>query len=169
MLAVDHRLGRSLRVLAGGVLPLQLLRPRREQQELGEVAIEHRQIGDLTGVEARRDVGTVRGEQRRTAGDGDLVGELTDFEDELHWRLRIDADFDALHDRSLEAGELGLHLVRPGQQALFDEHSVFGGDDGVGGLSSETGDVDSDAGENGAARIRDRPADAAIDGLRAER
>ena len=47
VLAVDHRLGRALRVLAGGVLPLQLLRAGREQQELGEVAIEHRQVGEL--------------------------------------------------------------------------------------------------------------------------
>ena len=52
VLAVHHRLRRALRVLAGGVLPPQLLRARRQQDELGEVAVEDRQVGELLGVEA---------------------------------------------------------------------------------------------------------------------
>ena len=58
-----------------------------------------------------------------------------ELEHEVDRRLRVDADFDALHDCVLEAGELGLHFVGAGQQPLFDEESGFVGDDGVGGLA----------------------------------
>ena len=51
VLAVDHRLGGALRVFARRVLPLKLLRARRQQDELREVAIEHRQVGDLLRIE----------------------------------------------------------------------------------------------------------------------
>ena len=59
MLTVHHRLRRTLRVLARGVVPLELLRARGEQEELGEVAIQDRQFGDLFRVEACGDVSAV--------------------------------------------------------------------------------------------------------------
>ena len=59
VLAVHHDLDRALRVLGGRVLPGLLLGSRREQQEPREVPIEHREIRDLPGLEARRHVGAV--------------------------------------------------------------------------------------------------------------
>ena len=105
------------------MLPLQLLRAWRQQDELGEVAIENGEIGDLPGVEARGDVGAIRGQQRRTAGDRDLLGELADLERELHRRLRIDADDDLGYDRRLETGELRLHAVFARQETFLQEQS----------------------------------------------
>ena len=64
VLSVHHRLRRPLRVLAGRMLPLELLRAWREQNEFGEVVIQNRQIGDLFGVERRRHVGAIALEQR---------------------------------------------------------------------------------------------------------
>ena len=79
MLAVDHRLHRALRVLARRVLPAELLRAGRQQDELREVAIEHRQVGHLLRVECRRDVGAVGLEQRRTAGHLDRFGDRAEL------------------------------------------------------------------------------------------
>ena len=75
-LAVHHRLRGTLRVLRRGVLPAELLRARREQDELREVPVEHRRFGQLPLVEGRRHVGAVSLEQRRSAGDLDGLGEL---------------------------------------------------------------------------------------------
>ena len=119
VLAVDLRLRRPLRVLRRRVLPAHLLRARRQQDELGEVAIEHGQLGQLLGFEARRHVGAVGLEQRRAAAHRHLLGHRSDFELEVDRRLRVDADRDAWNDGGLEAGELRLHLVRAGQQPIL--------------------------------------------------
>ena len=47
VLAVDHGLGGALRVLAGRVVPAEPLGARRQQDELGEVAVEDGQLGEL--------------------------------------------------------------------------------------------------------------------------
>jgi len=64
MLAVHHRLRRPLRVLAGRMLPAQLLSARRQQDELGEVAVEDGEVGQLARVERGRDVGAIGTQQR---------------------------------------------------------------------------------------------------------
>ena len=59
VLAVHHGLDGALRVLGGCVLPGLLLGSRREQHEPREVPLEHREIRDLPGLEARGHVGAV--------------------------------------------------------------------------------------------------------------
>ena len=94
MLPVDHRLGGALRVFARRVLPPKLLRARRQQDELGKVAIEHRQVGNLFRIEVGGDIGAVGLQQRRSAGDFDLLADFTDLQVEVDGRLRVDADLD---------------------------------------------------------------------------
>ena len=151
VLAVDHRLRRPLRVLAGGMLPLELLRAGRQQDELGEVAIEHRQIGELLGVEPGRDVGAVDLQQRRSAGDHHLLGHGADRQREGDGCLRVHAHGNRRHDRGLEAGQFRLDLVGARQQPLFHEVAGLVGHRRVGGLPLDAGDRDRDAGQHGAA------------------
>ena len=66
VLAVDEDLLRTLRILGGCVSPTyQLLRARREQLELREVAVEDRQLRYILLVELDGNVGTVGFELRR--------------------------------------------------------------------------------------------------------
>ncbi len=165
VLAVDHRLGRTLRVLAGRVLPLELLRAGRQQDELGEVAIEHREIGELLVVEPRRHIGAIDFQERRSTRDHDLFGHRADRQRERDWCLRVHAHGNRRHHRRLEAGQFRLHLVGARKQPLFDEVAGLVGNRGVGGLALDTGDRDRDTGQHRARRIFYGPADAPVNSL----
>jgi hypothetical protein len=119
-------------------------------------------------VEAGGDVGAVRRQQGCAARNRDLIRELADLENERDGRLRVDAHFDALHDRLLETGQLRLHFVGTGQQPLLDEQAGLVRHHGIGSLPRQAGDVDGDPWKNTAARVGDGAADTAVDRLRAD-
>ncbi len=165
MLAVDHRLRRSLRVLARGVLPAELLRAGRQQDELREVAIEHRQIGDLPRIERRRDVGAIGLEQRAEPLHGDRFAQRPDLHPDVEARLRVDVDLDVRIDRLLESRELDLDLVDAWQESILDELPRLVGHDAVHGLAIEAGDGDGHTRQEAGGRIGHRTGDASVDSL----
>jgi len=94
------RMERSLRVLARGVVPGLLLGAGGEQDELGEVPVEDRHLGDLLGVQHGRHVGAVGLEELAFGGvDGHSLGELADVEPEIDLGLGVDVDPDGGDDR----------------------------------------------------------------------
>ena len=165
MLTVHHRLHRALRVLACGMLPLELLRARRQQDELGEIAVDDRQVRQLPPVERGRHVRAVGLEQRQSARHLNRFGNLSHGQFHRQGCLGIDVDDHRWDHRRLEAGQLRLHLVVARQQALLGEVARLVGHYGVNGLALDAGDGDGDAREDATAFVGDRSTDAAVDRL----
>ena len=111
--------------------PLLLLRARRQQDELGEIAIEHREIGNLLRLEGRRHVGAIDFQQRAARDDIDALGDGTRLEAEVHRRLRVDVDDDIREQGLLESLKVCLDFVDAGEQALLAIDAVAVGHDRI--------------------------------------
>ena len=163
VLAVDLDLGRSLRVLARRVLPLQLLRTGSQKDELREVAVEDGQLRNLPLRKARGHVGAVRLEQlslRSRYCDG--IAHLADFQADVHFGVGVDINHNRRNDRSLEPGHLDPDFVVAGQQALLRVQSRLVGYHRIGSLPTDTRDGDGRSRHDRSRRILDGTTDAAI-------
>jgi hypothetical protein len=121
VLAVDHSLSRALRVFAGGVLKAELLRARSEQDELREIAVEHRQIRDLPRLECDRHIGAVGLQYRGGSCDRDLFRELTGLQLNVRLGGSIHVDDHRFDHRSFETARLDFDPVCAGNQTRLVE------------------------------------------------
>jgi hypothetical protein len=165
VLPVHHRLSRTLGVFTRGVLPLKLLGARGEQDELREISIQHGKVRELLGVEVRGHVRAVRLQERRSARHLDLLGDLAQFQGEIHRRLRVDVHDDLGQDGGLETRQLGFDLVGAGDKTIFHVDSGFVRDRRIDSFPIEIRHRDRGAGNGGSGRILHDAADAAVDGL----
>ncbi len=89
-----------------------------------------------------------------------------DLQLDVECRLRVDVHADVRVDRLLEPGELDLHLVRTGQQALLDVVASFVGHDRVGRLALDAGDSDRHSGQQAARLVHHSTGNTAVNCLR---
>jgi hypothetical protein len=114
-LPVHQREVRALRVLRDVLLPLHGLGAGGEEDELGEVAVQHRQLGHLLALEGGGDVGPVRLEQLALRGlHHQMLADLAHGEVEVDPSLGVHAHDHRRDHLRLEAAQLGLDLGRAG-------------------------------------------------------
>src|ERR1044072_1635207 len=121
--AADHDLRRALRVFAGRVLPLKLLRARRKQDELCEIPVEYGQIGDLLLLDGRGHVCPVGLEQLAYGRCYcDSVAGRARFKRQIKLGLGVNVYDDLRYQLLPEARGFDLYFVLTGEQSLFDEY-----------------------------------------------
>src|SRR5689334_20094986 len=90
MLAVNENLAAALRILRCRVAPTyKLLRARREQLKVGEIAIEYGKLRDVRRIELNVHIGSVGLELRNFARDFDGLSDFADLQLCIHVNRRV--------------------------------------------------------------------------------
>jgi hypothetical protein len=139
---------------------------RHDDREVGERAVEQRQVRDLARRDHPPDIGPRRLDERRFAGDDDRLRDTADLEREPQRLPGAKADDDVLSDRALEVGQFGRHGVaaRGEQREAVFTRGV--GRRGLGEPGVLVANGDADTREYCAPSIDDAPDDFSGRGLR---
>ena len=120
----------------------------------------HRHRGQRLIVDIDRQAGALRIDDRRLAGDGHGLGDRSDPQRDVDLSHRVETNRLFADDR-LESGQLGADVVDRRRQVGDAEHPLRVGDGGELAQRFRAGDGQRDAGQHGAAGVRDSSGDGA--------
>src|SRR5712691_3882361 len=112
MLSVHKDLTAALRIFRCGVAPSdEFLSAGREELEVGEVAIQDREFGDVGRIELNVDVGAVGIKLRDFPSDFDALRDCANLQRCVDVSRRVGGDDYTRYVKRLEAGGFDVNLV----------------------------------------------------------